>query len=95
MCHKKRIILCIMLFIFISCLEPSIKMKALIRMIDQQEKYFKENIIPSFEKEEKAEIQVVHYDNVDVIDGEIDKYKGQVGLVKVPFEKAPSLVSQS
>ena len=89
--NKKKNLL-ITIFITMSCLAPTIKMKTLIRMIDQQEKYFKENIIPSFEKEEKAEIQVVHYDNVDVIDGEIDKYKGQVGLVKVPFEKAPSLV---
>lgn len=81
----------ISLFLIYSC-APSIQMKALIRMIDQQEKYFKENIISSFEKEEKANIEVLHYENIDSIDGEMEKNKGQLGLVKVPFEKSWSLV---
>lgn len=82
----------ILLLILFSCFAPSIQMKALISMIDQQEKYFKENIIPSFEDKERAAIEVLHYDTIENIDGELDKYKGQVGLVKVPFGKAPSLV---
>jgi maltose-binding protein MalE len=67
-------------------------MKALIRMVDQQEKYFKEKIVSVFNENEKTEIEVLHYNSVDSIELELDKYKGEIGLVKVPFDKSWSLV---
>ncbi len=73
---------------------PPIKLKVLISMIADQEKYFKEEVMPVFEDKERAELEVIHYASTDSIDVEIKKYAGQVGLVKIPFNKAWSLVNE-
>ncbi len=78
-------------WLFQDCADP-VKMKVLIRMIDQQEKYFNEKIVSSFVKKEKVIIDVIHYNSVDSIDNELGKFKAKVGLVKVPFDKIWSLV---
>ncbi len=90
---------CIKLFLigtFVVLLQcaPSVKMKILIQMIEDQEKYFREEVVPAFEDKERAAITVLHYNSVDSIDAEVEKYKGEIGLIKVPFEKSWSLVSQ-
>ncbi len=78
------------LFLFGSC-APSVKMKALVRMIPDQEKYFASEVVPNFEEEYNAEVDVVHYESVDSIDRELQLRRGEAGLVKVPFDRAASL----
>ncbi len=73
---------------------PPIKMKLLISMISEQEEYFKEKVVPPFADEENADLTVIHYVSIDELEKELDKYKGQAGLVKVPFGKSWSLVNQ-
>lgn len=89
--NKKALLFILCMIIYLSCV-PSVKMKVLIRMIKEQENYFKNEIIPDFEKNEKIEIEVLHYENIDSIESELAKNRQSVGLVKVPFEKIWSLV---
>ncbi len=91
---KKNLITVIFVFALFSGCAPPCKMKALIRMIDQQESNFKNTIVADFNKNENAEIEIVHFNNADSIGYMLDTYKGQIGLVKVPFDKAWSLVRE-
>lgn len=79
------------LFLLFGFCAPSVEMKALVRMIPDQEKYFASEVIPDFEDEHNAEIEVVHYESVDSIDRELRLTRGEAGLVKVPFDRAASL----
>jgi hypothetical protein len=71
---------------------PRKEVKVLIQMIKQQENYFISEVVPEFEQKYKVKIQVIHMDNVDSIENELDKYKKQVVLVKIPFSKSWALV---
>ena len=75
------------------CTQPP-QSKILVQMISAQEKYFAAEVIPAFNKENKTALQVVHYDNTDRIDEELKKYPGQVALIKIPFDKASSLIDR-
>ncbi|MFP4418363.1 MAG: ABC transporter substrate-binding protein [Chitinivibrionales bacterium] len=71
----------------------STRMNVLIRMIDEQENYFGNEVIPPFEKSHSAEIEVFHYNSPDELIGEIDNYP-DMHLVKVPFSEAYRLVDR-
>lgn len=71
---------------------PTKSMKVLIHMIPDQERYFSEEVVPQFEEEQKAELDVVHLGSLDSMEHELDRLGGEVGLVKVPFGKSWSLV---
>ncbi|MBD3391823.1 MAG: extracellular solute-binding protein [Chitinivibrionales bacterium] len=71
-----------------------VEMKVLIRMLDAQEAFFKAEVIEGFESKPRSEIEVVHYASVDSIPLELEKHTSDAGLVKVPFDKAWSLVDQ-
>ncbi|MBD3314574.1 MAG: extracellular solute-binding protein [Chitinivibrionales bacterium] len=73
---------------------PSGRMSVLIHMIDAQEAYFSGELLPTFGKEKEYAMEVVHYEDVDSIDAELERYEGEIALVKVPFDKAWSLVSK-
>ncbi|MCU0608213.1 MAG: extracellular solute-binding protein [Chitinispirillaceae bacterium] len=73
---------------------PVREMKALITMMDDQEKYFRTQVIPPFEKLNHAKIEVIHYDNADSLASYLARYKGSVGLVKVPFDLRTTLHQQ-
>ncbi len=77
--------------LFLTC-TSSLTMKVLIRMVDQQEAFFKNEVVPQFNEKEKQVVEVVHYNSVDSVDFALDQHAGVVGLVKVPFEKSASLV---
>ncbi len=67
-------------------------MSVLIHMIDEQEKFFKDEIIPPFEKKFHVKADVVHYDQIDSISNEIKHYP-DIGLMKVPFSEGHSLAA--
>jgi hypothetical protein len=69
--------------------------KVLVQMIQAQEDYFKSEMIPGFDKENRASTQVVHYDNTGELALEIDKYPGEVALVKIPFDKTDLLIANN
>jgi ABC-type glycerol-3-phosphate transport system substrate-binding protein len=73
---------------------PRVEMKVLIQMLDAQEAFFKAEVIKDFDKKEKCTVEVVHYESVDSIPAVLAKYKGDAGLVKVPFDKAWPLVEK-
>lgn len=73
---------------------PTVPMTALVRMMPDQELYFKDRMLPPFEKLHHANIKVVHYENSDSIEYYMRMYSGTLGLVKVPFDNASSLVKK-
>lgn len=84
-------LVCLVLCTFFQC-KPVLNMKVLIRMMNEQEQYFKKKIITEFVTDSKVGIEIIHFDDIDSIDFELLKHKNEVGLVKVPFEKSWSLV---
>ena len=73
---------------------PAIKMTALITMMPDQEDYFIEEVVPAFEKEHHARIQVVPYGTVDSLETYLRAYAATAGLVKVPFDRRTDLVEK-
>jgi ABC-type glycerol-3-phosphate transport system substrate-binding protein len=73
---------------------PSSRMQVLIHMIDAQENYFTNEVLPAFGDAKNYEMAVIHYESVDSIDAELGEHAGRVALVKVPFDKGWSLVSE-
>ncbi len=71
---------------------PRAHMKVLINMIDQQEKFFREEVVPGFESRSRTEIEVIGLESIDRIAPGLDSAGQEVGLVKVPFGKSASLV---
>ncbi|MBL8028095.1 MAG: hypothetical protein JNL74_16860, partial [Fibrobacteres bacterium] len=58
----------------------------ILRMMPEQEKYFKERILPPFEKKNKCKVNVEAFDSPLSVDTMITARKGTVALVKMPFE---------
>ena len=71
---------------------PRTQMSVLIHMMKDQEAYFNKEVVPSFEEKNKADIEVIHYENLDSLEYEMKKRAGKVGLVKVPFDKSTALL---
>ena len=69
-------------------------MTALVHMTPDQERYFKDEVVPPFEKRNHAKIDVIHYETVDSLGDYLQRYAGRVGLVKVPFEASPALMQR-
>lgn len=78
------------LIIAIGCVPPVSKSKVFIRMMDSQEKYFRDSVISSFSKIDIP--QVISYTSVDSIEDVLKNNAGAVSLIKIPFGKAWSLV---
>lgn len=89
-----RVTLLTTLCLLLARCAPKTHMTVLIHMIDAQENFFTKEVLDGFEKEEKTELKVVHYSNVDSIDQELRTASGDVSLVKVPFDKGWSLVHE-
>jgi hypothetical protein len=69
------------------------QMKVLISMLGQQEAFFRNEVAPEFQKSEKVKLEILHY-STDSITQTIGRYPGQVGLVKIPFDKSRALMSE-
>jgi len=81
------------LVMIFSC-TPPVGMRALIHMIQQQETYFQEVVVPPFEQQYNADIDVLHVADLDGLEKEMQRYGGTVGIVKVPFSQSTSLIER-
>jgi len=61
-----------------------------IRMMDSQDKWFKENIVPQFEEKYNVKLKVISFDTMwdieKMLKMEKDSGKFTIGLVKTPLE---------
>lgn len=77
---------------------PKKEMTLLVRMMNAQEKYFKEQIIPEFEKENNCKISVLTFQNEwdieRILKLESSKKDPTIALVKTPFELTRVMVSK-
>ena len=79
--------------LLLSCSQPR-QSKILVQMIQAQEQYFKNEVVPGFNKDNGAAVEVIHYENTGQLGAELKKYPGQTALVKIPFDKAPFLIDE-
>jgi ABC-type glycerol-3-phosphate transport system substrate-binding protein len=92
---KRHIILfVVVIVVFFNGCGPSYKMDILIQMIDAQERYFRNEIVPPFEKEHQALVNVIKYSSTDSLESYMEQYKNSAGVVKVPFDKSRSLMDE-
>jgi hypothetical protein len=89
----KKISIVMVLGAILFC-SPPLTMKVLIHMIAEQERYFSTEVISSFERGRNAEVSVIHFDQLDGIDVEMQKYPGEVGLIKIPFGQSTPLIQK-
>ncbi len=70
----------------------------LVRMMPAQEKFFREQIIPEFEKQNNCKINVAtfvnEWDITKMLDLEKSKKSGSIALIKTPFEMTRVLVDK-
>ena len=91
---KSSVILIFFMFLmFVGCAARR-EVTMLIRMMPEQEQYFKVNIIAPFEEKYKCKVNVVSYADISGVDKAIRDYPGKVALVKVAFEQTQSLYNQ-
>jgi spermidine/putrescine-binding protein len=67
----------------------------LIHMMPEQEKYFREKIMPPFEKKNRCRVDVAAYSETGDLDKSIRALPGRCGLVNTPFEQTRRLVSEN
>jgi ABC-type glycerol-3-phosphate transport system substrate-binding protein len=73
------------------CTAPK-QSEILIRMLAAQEEYFAKEIIPGFDRENKAATKVVHYENTAELEKVLADHAGRAALVKIPFDKSKVLI---
>ncbi len=70
--------------------EPKKEITALIRMMPAQQRYFKNEILPAFEKKHNCKVRLTTFKNSSdlqhMLDLDAKKSEPQISLVKVPFE---------
>ncbi|MBN1577696.1 MAG: ABC transporter substrate-binding protein [Chitinispirillaceae bacterium] len=71
---------------------PRPQVLVLISMMADQEAYFKNELVPAFEKKYPSVIEVIHYGSTDSIEDIMRQRAGTISLVKVPFDKAGPLM---
>lgn len=78
--------------------KPSKEFTVLIRMMGTQEKYFREQLIPEFEKLNDCKVNVATFENEwdipRLLDLEKNKKIGAIALVKTPFEMTRVLIDK-
>ncbi|MBD3421044.1 MAG: extracellular solute-binding protein [Chitinivibrionales bacterium] len=80
-----------MIALMVAC-APKFAMTVLINMIDDQEVYFRNEVVPPFEKSSRGKIDVVGYAQMDSMEHELGRHAGMAGLIKVPFGKSAALI---
>lgn len=85
------VVLLMLIVIVIHCLPPE-KMKVLIRMMDTQENFFRQEVIDSFST--TVGFEVINYQLIDSLESSLADNAGQVALIKIPFDKSWELVEK-
>jgi len=75
----------------IFCAAPK-RMNVLVHMMDDQEKFFRKEIISEFNKNHKVRLNVIRYTRIDSLEEYMKKYGGTLCLVKVPFDQSVTLM---
>jgi hypothetical protein len=78
---------------FVLC-TPRREMHVLIHMMPDQAACFKNEIIPVFEKNHPYSVTVETYGSIDSIADELQRRKGKISVVKIPFDKARPLMQK-
>ncbi|NLE01040.1 MAG: hypothetical protein GX640_14325 [Fibrobacter sp.] len=94
MLNKKNNWLSILIAAFLFDCAPHLYMSVLVQMQPDQEKYFKNEAIAEFQKQNCIHLDVFHYDNTDSLESYVKQNQGSAGLVKIPFDRASSLISE-
>lgn len=71
---------------------PHPRMVMLVKMMADQETYFRDEVAPAFEKKYAIALDVVRYESPDSLSEELKRRPNQVSLVKVPFDKSMTLL---
>lgn len=88
--NVRLLLLAALLFILASCGAPR-QGTVMIRMTVDQEKYFREVLIPPFEKKNRCKITVDTFADAATIDASLRGRPGRVILLKTPFEQTQRL----
>jgi len=88
-----------LLAFFAGCAQkPSKEITVLIRMMPTQDKFFREQIIPEFEKQNDCKVNIATFENewdiAKLLELEKSKKNGSIALVKTPFELTRVLVEK-
>jgi hypothetical protein len=86
-------ILCLFAVLLVAGCASKLQSCIMVNMIKQQEKYFTDEVLPEFDRENRTVTQVKHYDDVSELEKLLDKDRGLVSLVTIPSEKTWSLFS--
>ncbi len=86
-----------LIVLFFVCLgvgcAPRSSLTVLIKMIADQESFFKHETVASFAAKNHTKVTVLTYTDPDSLELFLDSHAHQVGLIKVPFSKASALVA--
>lgn len=92
----RNLLSCSMLLLLLSLFcTPRQELGVLIRMMPDQELYFTSDIVAAFEKEHPYHVKVDRYGSTDSIPEALAAHKGTISVVKIPFDKAHSLIQQN
>ncbi len=80
----------LLLLVVMGC-APKTELTVLIKMMPNQERHFRNNVIPPFEKKNKCNISVINYDDMWNLSNTMKKYDN-LCLVKTPFDVTHELV---
>jgi hypothetical protein len=86
-------LLCAVIVALINGCSPPKQSEILVQMIKAQEECLAKETVPGFDRNNGTATSVVDYENASEFENEMEKHHGSVALVKIPFEKAASLIS--
>jgi len=78
--------------IAVSCCAPKPALRLFVSMQEDQEAYYRDELVPVFEKTYPSKVELVHYDDADSLESILRQDSGTISLIKVPFEKAAPLM---
>lgn len=78
--------------IAVACCAPKPALRLIVSMQEEQEAYYRDELVPAFEKTYPSVVEVVHYDDADSLESILRQDPGTISLIKVPFEKAGPLM---
>jgi ABC-type glycerol-3-phosphate transport system substrate-binding protein len=91
LCPLSSAVLFLILALFLMHCGSSKECIVLIHMMPGQEQYFRQKVIPPFEKKNRCKVNIVTYKEYNEIDQTVRQYPQKVALVKTPFDQTRRL----